>query len=211
MDASLVAATALVVVAYLLGSLSFAVIVSRCYGLPDPRSFGSGNPGATNVLRTGRRAAAALTLAGDAGKGVVAVLLARGFMPEGGEALLALVALAAFAGHLWPLFFRFQGGKGVATAGGILLAINLWLGAGVLATWLILVLVSRISSLGALAAAVFAPLWSFWLFGLGWTTGAVLVIACLLLYRHKDNLRRLLAGEEGRFGRGRAGAGPDRS
>ena len=196
----------LLVGAYLLGSLSFAVIVSRCFGLPDPRSFGSGNPGATNVLRTGKKAAALLTLLGDGGKGYVAVMLARLAMPDAPESLLAGVALAAFAGHLWPVFFGFRGGKGVATAGGILLAINAWLGIGTLATWLIIVLVSRISSLGAVAAAVFAPLWSLWLFGTSAITVAVGVIAALLLYRHRENIRRLLSGEEGRFGGGRRSA-----
>jgi glycerol-3-phosphate acyltransferase PlsY len=199
--------TALIIAAYLIGSLSFAVIVSRAYGLPDPHSYGSGNPGATNVLRTGRKAAAMLTLAGDAGKGYVAVLLARLVGARSGAGLddwtLAAVALAAFVGHLWPVFFRFRGGKGVATAGGILLGIDPWLGAGTLATWLVFALLFRISSLGAVAAAVFAPLWYFWLFGADWTGAAVLAIALLLLHRHRANIRRLVSGEEGRIGGGR--------
>jgi glycerol-3-phosphate acyltransferase PlsY len=197
----------LVVAAYLLGSLSFAVIVSRAFGLPDPHSYGSGNPGATNVLRTGRRLAALLTLVGDAGKGYVALWLADAVSARYGIAepgLTAAVALAAFAGHLWPVFFGFRGGKGVATAGGILLGINFWLGAGTLATWIIVAVFSRISSLGAIAAAVFAPLWYVWLFGTDVLAAAVTVISLLLLYRHKANIARLLAGEESRVGRERA-------
>jgi glycerol-3-phosphate acyltransferase PlsY len=198
---------ALIAAAYLIGSLSFAVIVSRAFGLPDPHSYGSGNPGATNVLRTGRKAAAALTLVGDAGKGLVAVLLARWIANRHGTGLddpvLAAVALAAFLGHLWPVFFGFRGGKGVATAGGILFAIDVWLGLGTLATWLIIALMFRISSLGAVAAARFAPPWALYLnnFSFNWTIGAVFAISLLLLLRHKENIRRLLAGEEGRFGR----------
>src|SRR5688572_27253958 len=134
-----------VLAAYLIGSLSFAVIVSRAYGLPDPRSYGSGNPGATNVLRSGRKQAAVLTLVGDAGKGWLAVLLAQRYGVA--DAALAGVALAAFVGHVWPVFFRFQGGKGVATAAGILLAVDPWLGAGTLATWIIITALFRISSL----------------------------------------------------------------
>ena len=193
-----------ILAAYLIGSLSFAVIVSRAYGLPDPRSYGSGNPGATNVLRTGRRQAAVLTLVGDAAKGGAAVLVAQALAArfDIGEPAVAAVALAAFIGHLWPVFFGFQGGKGVATAGGILLAVDPWLGGGTVATWLIFALIFRISSLAALVAAVFAPCWYVWLFGFDAMAGAVLLIALLLIWRHKANIARLLSGKESRLGRG---------
>ena len=193
-----------ILAAYLIGSLSFAVIVSRAYGLPDPRSYGSGNPGATNVLRTGRRQAAVLTLVGDAAKGGAAVLVAEALAArfDIGEPAVAAVALAAFIGHLWPVFFGFQGGKGVATAGGILLAVDPWLGGGTVATWLIFALIFRISSLAALVAAVFAPCWYVWLFGIDAMAGAVLLIALLLIWRHKANIARLLSGKESRLGRG---------
>ncbi len=191
-----------VAVAYLLGSLSFAVIVSRAMGLPDPRSFGSGNPGATNVLRTGRKAAAALTLLGDALKGWVAVVLARVLAPQFGlsESIVLLCALAVFIGHLFPVFFRFQGGKGVATALGVLVGLDPWLGLACLATWLTMTLVFRISSLSALVTAILAPVYAGLL--MGWTSSAitVLVIALLLVYRHKSNLIKLVNGEEGRIG-----------
>jgi glycerol-3-phosphate acyltransferase PlsY len=191
------------VAAYLIGSLSFAVIVSRMFGLPDPHSYGSGNPGATNVLRTGKRLAAALTLAGDTGKGVLAVLLARHFAADYGVDMsgIALVALAVFLGHLYPVFFRFKGGKGVATALGILCAIYLWLGLATLATWLIIVLFFRMVSLASIIAAVFAPLYTGWLFGTASPLlPGVLAIAALLIYRHRENIRRLLAGQESRIG-----------
>ena len=191
-----------VAVAYLLGSLSFAVIVSRAMGLPDPRSFGSGNPGATNVLRTGRKAAAALTLLGDALKGWVAVVLARVLAPQFGlsESIVLLCALAVFIGHLFPVFFRFQGGKGVATALGVLVGLDPWLGLACLATWLTMTQVFRISSLSALVTAILAPVYAGLL--MGWTSSAisVLVIALLLVYRHKSNLIKLVNGEEGRIG-----------
>lgn len=188
--------------AYLLGSLSFAVIVSRAMHLPDPRSFGSGNPGATNVLRTGRKAAAALTLLGDALKGWVAVALARALAPEFGlvEEIALLCALAVFIGHLFPVFFRFQGGKGVATALGILLGLNPWIGLACLATWLLMVGVFRISSLAALTTATLAPVYTGLLMGWGNTAITVLVIALLLVYRHKSNLTKLISGQEGRIG-----------
>lgn len=191
-----------IAVAYLLGSLSFAVIVSRAMRLPDPRSFGSGNPGATNVLRSGRKLAAVLTLLGDALKGWVAVVLARMLAPQFGldDGIVLLCALAVFIGHLFPVFFRFQGGKGVATALGILIGLNPWLGLACMATWLFMAGVFRISSLAALTAAVLAPvyvaLWTGW----GDTFIAVLVIALLLVYRHKSNLIKLVNGEEGRIG-----------
>jgi glycerol-3-phosphate acyltransferase PlsY len=192
-----------IVAAYLIGSLSFAVIVSKLMGLPDPRSFGSGNPGATNVLRTGRKAAAALTLLGDAAKGWVAVVLARMLAPQFGltEDIVLLCALAVFAGHLYPVFFRFQGGKGVATALGVLVGLNPWLGLACLATWLFMVKVFRISSLAALVTAILAPVYSGLLLGWDTATVAVLVIALLLVYRHKSNLIKLVNGEEGRIGK----------
>ena len=190
-----------VVAAYLVGSLSFAVIVSRAFGLPDPHSYGSGNPGATNVLRTGRKAAAALTLVGDAGKGYIAVALAQAVVRYGAPPeVVPAAALAAFVGHLWPVFFRFKGGKGVATAAGILLALNAWLGAAVLATWLALALVFRISSLAAVVAAGLAPVWYVLISAADETAAAVLVISALLVYRHQGNIRRLVSGEEGRIG-----------
>lgn len=193
----------LVVAAYLLGSLSFAVIVSRAMGLPDPRSFGSGNPGATNVLRTGRKTAAILTLLGDALKGWIAVVASRALAAHlrlDGDIVL-LCALAAFIGHLFPVFFRFQGGKGVATALGILVALDPWLGLACLATWLAMALAFRISSLSALVTAVLAPVYAGLL--LGWNDSAttVLVIALLLVYRHKANLLKLVAGQEARIGK----------
>ena len=160
-----------ILVAYLIGSLSFAVIVSRAFGLPDPHTYGSGNPGATNVLRTGRTAAALLTLIGDGAKGWLAVFLAMqlgpawGLAQDSGGAGMAGVALAVFIGHLYPVFFGFRGGKGVATALGVLLAINPWLGLGTLGTWLVIAFLFRISSLAAIIAAIFAPLYDLWLSG----------------------------------------------
>lgn len=193
----------LVVAAYLLGSLSFAVIVSRAMGLPDPRSFGSGNPGATNVLRTGRKAAAILTLLGDALKGWIAVVASRALAARFGldGDVVLLCALAAFIGHLFPVFFRFQGGKGVATALGILVALDPWLGLACLATWVAMALAFRISSLSALVTAVLAPVYAGVL--LGWNDSAttVLVIALLLVYRHKANLLKLVSGQEARIGK----------
>jgi len=191
------------VAAYLIGSLSFAVIVSRAFGLPDPTSYGSGNPGATNVLRTGRKAAALLTLLGDGGKGWVAVYAAKLLAPQYGidEAGIAAVALAVLLGHLYPVFFGFRGGKGVATALGVLLAINLWLGLGALSTWLVIFVFFRISSLSAIIAAIFAPIGDVFLHGPRLMTVAITAISVLLLWRHKENIRRLLAGEEGRVGK----------
>jgi acyl phosphate:glycerol-3-phosphate acyltransferase len=196
-----------VLAAYLIGSLSFAVIVSRMFGLPDPHSYGSGNPGATNVLRTGKRLAAALTLAGDTGKGALAVILARYFAADYGVDMggIALVSVAVFLGHLYPVFFRFKGGKGVATALGILCAINIapypWLGLATLATWLIIMLFFRIVSLASIVAAVFAPFYTALLFGTASPLlPGVLAIAALLIYRHQENIARLLAGKESRIG-----------
>jgi glycerol-3-phosphate acyltransferase PlsY len=189
--------------AYLLGSVSFAIVLSRVFGLADPRSYGSGNPGATNVLRTGRKAVAALTLLGDGGKGFLAVWLAQLWTGQpaiaGPDVLVAGVAV--FLGHVFPVFHRFRGGKGVATAAGVLLAFDPWLGLATLATWIAIFAFFRVSSLSALVAALFAPTYAFWLFGLRPILPAVVAIAVLLLWRHKDNFRRLLAGEEGRVGR----------
>lgn len=202
------ATTAFILIAYLVGSLSFAVIVSRAFGLPDPHSYGSGNPGATNVLRTGRKSAALLTLIGDGAKGWVAVFLARQLASQYGvdEAGIAGVALAVFIGHLYPVFFGFRGGKGVATALGVLLAINPWLGLGTLATWIVIAVFFRISSLAALIAAVFVPLYDLWLSGPRLMTLAVAAMSAFLIWRHEANIRRLLRGEEGRIGGSKARA-----
>lgn len=190
-----------IAVAYLIGSLSFAVIVSRAMHLPDPRSFGSGNPGATNVLRSGRKAAAVLTLLGDALKGWVAVVLARWLAPQFSltDDVVLLCALAVFIGHLYPVFFSFKGGKGVATALGVLVGLNPWVGLACLLTWLLIAGVFRISSLAALATALLAPVYTVLLMGWGYTTQTVLVITLLLVYRHKSNLVNLMSGQEGRI------------
>jgi len=197
------ATIALIVIAYLLGSVSFAVLMSRLFRLPDPRTYGSKNPGASNVLRTGRKAAAALTLLGDAAKGWLAVYLAQHFASRYGlgSATLAAVALAVFLGHSYSVFLRFQGGKGVATSCGVLLALNLWLGLSTLATWLVIAIISRISSLAALVAAVLAPLYAFYIFGWDSRSFAVLVLSLLLVWRHQSNIRNLIAGTEATFGK----------
>ena len=191
-----------VIGAYLLGSLSFAVIVSRRMGLDDPRGYGSGNPGATNMLRSGRKSAAALTLLGDALKGWLAVWLAKHFGPQLGlhEALAAWCGLAAFIGHVFPIFFGFKGGKGVATAVGVWLGFHLWLGLAVIATWLAMTALFRISSLSALTTAVLAPIYTG--MTLGWNVFAwmSLVMSALLIYRHKSNIQKLIAGTEKRLG-----------
>ena len=190
-------ATALTVLAaYCIGSVSFAIVVSRLMRLPDPRSYGSKNPGATNVLRTGRKTAAALTLAGDALKGLVAVVVCRLYVPEA----VPYAGLAAFLGHLYPVFHRFQGGKGVATAAGVLFAFDWRLGLGTVATWIIIVAFLRYSSLAALVAAVFAPFFAALLFGVNATFGVVLAMALLLVWRHRENIGRLIAGTESRVG-----------
>ena len=199
---SLVAWMVAVAGSYLLGSLSFAVVISRLFGLADPRSYGSGNPGATNVLRSGSKAAAALTLLGDAAKGAVAVWVVRALGPAFGvgEFGVALAALAAFAGHLYPVFFGFKGGKGVATFLGALLALDLGAGLVACAAWLAVALVLRYSSLSSLCAAAVAP---FALFGLTGAVDVSLVIAAmsvLLIVRHRQNIANLLAGRERRIG-----------
>ncbi len=193
--------------AYLLGSLSFAVLVSRVMGMADPRSYGSRNPGATNVLRSGNKTAALLTLLLDAFKGWLAVWLAQrtgaGWALQ--PAAIALVAVAVFLGHLYPVYFHFRGGKGVATAAGVLLAVQPWLGLATLATWVIVAGFFRYSSLAALVAAVFAPLY-YWFGGtLVWTTdpgmlAALVLISAMLIWRHRSNIRKLLRGEESRIG-----------
>jgi len=197
----------LALLAYLLGSIPFAVIVSRAFALPDPRSYGSGNPGATNVLRTGKKAAAALTLLGDALKGWLAVYLAQRLAEPGTiDVAPAVAAVAATLGHMYPVFLRFRGGKGVATATGVLVARDPWLGAGAIGTWIIIAFFFRYSSLAALVAAAFAPFFAFFLYGMGrfaWEGAiGVAVIAVLIVWRHQDNIRNLIAGTEGRIGRG---------
>ena len=191
---------ALVILCYLIGSLSFAVMISRVYGLPDPRSYGSGNPGATNVMRSGQKSAAILTLLGDGIKGWGAVFLAQALAPQFGvnEMGIAWAALAAFLGHLYPVFFGFKGGKGVATTAGILLALNLWLGLAVAATWVLVFVLSRISSVSALAAAASAPLYALFFLSKA-TVGMVFVLAALLIWRHRSNIRNLLQGKESGF------------
>ena len=194
--------------AYLIGSVSFAVIVSRVFSLPDPRSYGSGNPGATNVLRSGRKSAAALTLLGDVAKGWLAVFLAGNFADAGAiETSESAAAVAVVIGHAYPVFHRFQGGKGVATVLGALTGINLYLAGGSLATWLIIAFFFRIASLASLVAAVFAPFFCFLLYGVHALTGAVTFIAALIIYRHRSNIRNLLAGKEARLGRRTASGG----
>ncbi len=193
----------LVACAYLLGSVSFAVLMSKLFGLPDPRSYGSHNPGATNVLRSGKKAAAALTLLGDATKGWLAVWLAKHYAPHD-EAFLTLVALASlavFLGHIFPIFLRFRGGKGVATALGVLLALNVWLGLGALITWLLMAALFRLSSLAALTAAIAAPIYALALsLPHEWALASVL-ISLLLIWRHQGNIQNLLAGKETRIGK----------
>ena len=191
-----------VLVAYLVGSLSFAVIVSRVMGLSDPRSYGSKNPGATNVLRSGNKAAAVLTLALDALKGYVPVLVALLLAPRfgWGETTVACVGLAAFVGHQWPLFFRFRGGKGVATAAGVLMGLNPWLGLATLVSWLIIAFFFRYSSLASLVAALFAPFYQLLIWGPGPMVLPLIVMSLLLVWRHEGNIRKLLAGTESRLG-----------
>ena len=193
----------LIPLAYLLGSVSFAVVVSKAMGLPDPYTHGSKNPGATNVLRTGNKLAAVLTLLGDAAKGWVAVTIARAVLGDpissDNNLMLGLVAIAVFLGHLYPIFYRFKGGKGVATAAGILLAISWVLGLATLGTWLIVAFFMRYSSLAALSAAAFAPLYFTFLFGLQPMGLAILLMSLLLIYRHRSNIRNLMNGTETRL------------
>jgi len=195
------------VVAYLIGSLSFAVLVSRAMGLADPRSYGSQNPGATNVLRSGNKAAAALTLLLDGVKGWLPVWAVAHYGPQAGmsDGTLALVALAAFVGHVWPVFFRFKGGKGVATAAGVLFGIEPFLGLATMSTWLIVAFFTRYSSLAALAGAVFAPAFYFLGNRVVWYVDnrvllAAVIMSGILIWRHQSNIAKLIRGEENRIG-----------
>jgi glycerol-3-phosphate acyltransferase PlsY len=196
----------LIPLAYLIGSISFAVVVSKCMRLPDPHTYGSGNPGATNVLRTGNKVAAGLTFLGDALKGFFAVVLARAILGDQplnvylGSWVLCGVVIAVFLGHLFPIFHGFKGGKGVATACGILFGINWILGLATLSTWVIVAVFLRYSSLAALAAAVFGPIYFVFLFGLEPVEISLLVVSFLLIWRHKSNIGNLLNGTEGRIG-----------
>ncbi len=192
----------LLVIAYLIGSVPFAVVISRLFGMADPRSYGSGNPGATNVLRSGNKLAAALTLIGDGFKGWVAVWLADTYGPALGLGPIAtpVAGLAAFLGHLFPLFLGFKGGKGVATAAGVLIGANGTLGLAVLGVWIAIAFTLRYSSLAALCAAVAAPLLAYGLDLAPDWIAAIAAMSALLLWRHKDNIKRLLAGQESRIG-----------
>ena len=202
MPIALVPTALAVIAAYCLGSVSFAIVVSRLLRLPDPRSYGSKNPGATNVLRTGKKAAAVLTLAGDAGKGWLAVWLTQ--LATADLAAMALAGLAVFLGHLFPLFHRFHGGKGVATAAGVLLALDWRVGLGTLVTWAVIAVFLRYSSLAALVSAVFAPFFTALVLGLGLPAACVTVMSALLVWRHRQNIRRLLDGAETRIGEKKA-------
>ncbi len=202
MQPGLIETAVIALASYALGSISFAVFVSKAMGLPDPRSYGSNNPGATNVLRTGNKLAAALTLLGDAGKGALAVgltVLYTGENPASGFAA-PLAGAMAFLGHLYPAFHGFRGGKGVATAAGVLLALSLYLGLGTLATFGIIVLFFRMISLASIVSAVFAVFWSWSLFGLAPITPVVGAISLLLVWRHRENVRRFVSGTEPRLG-----------
>jgi glycerol-3-phosphate acyltransferase PlsY len=187
----------------LLGSVSFAVIASWIFRIPDPRTFGSMNPGATNVLRSGNKAAAILTLLGDAGKGWVAVVLAQHFAPVWGldNKVIAGVALLVFLGHIWPVFLRFKGGRGVATAVGVVLGLSLWPGILAVITWVIVALIWRFSSLSALVAATLTPVYAWIFLGLDLSTFVIFTISLLVIWRHKSNISNLLAGKETRIGK----------
>ena len=189
--------------AYLIGSVSFAVVVSRAFGLPDPHEYGSGNPGATNVLRTGNKKAAMLTLAGDGLKGYVAVALAQWLLPHAGGLpwVVPAAALAVFLGHLFPVFHRFAGGKGVATAAGIVFALHWPLGLALLVVWATMAFGFKISSLAALTTAVLLPLGAFWEFGNVLVAWTMVPICVLLFWRHRANIRQLLDGKERSIGR----------
>ncbi len=199
----MLASLAFVAAAYLLGSVSFAVVASKLFGLPDPHSYGSRNPGATNVLRTGNRTAAILTVAGDGGKGWLAVFLAKSVGPALGAAdwTVPAVAIAVFLGHLFPVFHRFAGGKGVATAAGIVFALHWPLGLALGALWLVMAVGFKISSLAALTTAALLPPGAFYVFGNSALAWATVPIALLLFWRHRTNIRQLLAGRETTIGR----------
>ena len=196
----------LIPLAYLIVYISFSVVVSKCMNLPDPHSYGSGNPGATNVLRTGNKLAAALTFLGDALKGYFAVMLARILLGDQsltstlGSWVLCGVVIAVFLGHLFPIFHGFKGGKGVATACGILFGVNAILGIATLSTWIIVAVFLRYSSLAAIAAAVFGPIYFVFLFGLQPMGIALLIVCMLLIWRHRSNIQNLLNGTESRIG-----------
>lgn len=183
-----------VLFAYLAGSVSSAIIVCRIMGLPDPREQGSGNPGATNVMRIGGKKAAGITLLGDMLKGLLPVYLAQ-ILGMSGD-VLALIGLAAFLGHLYPVFFGFKGGKGVATSVGVLLGFSWALGFSVMVTWTLMYKLFKISSLSALIASVLSSVYAWYLLGVPSLIGACLIMTALLLWRHKSNIQRLLAGEE---------------
>ncbi len=197
---------AFVLAAYLLGSVSFGILVSRVFRLPDPRTTGSGNPGATNVLRSGKKAAALLTLLGDIGKGWLAVWLAQRAGLE--SVWVCAVALSVFVGHLYPVFYGFKGGKGVATVGGILIAISPWLGFGVMMTWALVFAIWRVSSLSALIAAGLSPVYASAYFGFSRITATVLLLTLLLVWKHRSNIQRLLNGTEPGFGKSKPGNQP---
>jgi len=199
----MLASLAFVTVAYLLGSISFAVVTSRLFGLPDPHSYGSHNPGATNVLRTGNKKAAILTLVGDGAKGWLAVFLAQSFGPALGAAqwTVPAVAIAVFLGHLFPVFHRFAGGKGVATAAGIVFALHWPLGLALGALWLVMAFGFKISSVAALTTAALLPPGAFYVFGNSALAWASVAIAVMLFWRHRTNIRQLLAGRETTIGR----------
>lgn len=188
---------------YLLGSISFAVIASWIFRLPDPRTFGSKNPGATNVLRSGNKAAAVFTLLGDAGKGWVSVVLAQHLVPVWGldNEVIAVVALLVFLGHIWPIFLCFKGGRGVATAIGVVLGLSLWSGILAIITWIIVALIWRFSSLSALVAATLTPLYAWIFLGLEVNTLVISIIALLVIWRHKANIANLFTGKETRIGK----------
>ena len=198
MDSSFVTQELAVVLAYLLGSVPFAVVVSKAFRLDDPRSYGSGNPGATNVLRSGNKLAALLTLLGDSLKGAAAILLAWAAGLD--EFSTGLVALAVFAGHLFPLFLGFKGGKGVATAAGVLLALAPWLGLAVLGSWLAVAVIFRYSSLAAISAAALAPLYVALVQGINSLFAVSAILALALIGKHAQNIQRLLAGQETKIG-----------
>lgn len=210
-------AVLLIFVSYLIGSVPFAVVVSRLMGLADPRSFGSKNPGATNVLRTGNKTAAALTLLGDAAKGWLAVVLSIWITQrfELSYSVVAGCAVAVFLGHVYPLFIGFKGGKGVATALGVLLGLNPWLALATVGTWLIVAYVSRYSSLASIVSAIFAPFYYLLGGNVAWRMDgsvamAIVVISVMLLYRHQANISRLMTGKESRIGGKKNKTGPGR-
>ena len=194
--------TAFIILAYLLGSVSFAVVASWIFRLPDPRTFGSMNPGATNVLRGGNKAAAIFTLLGDSAKGWVAVALAQHFAPVWGldNQIIAAVALLVFLGHIWPVFLRFKGGRGVATAIGVVLGLNLWSGILAVITWIIVAIIWRFSSLSALVAATLTPVYAWIFLGSSLSAFVIFTISLLVIWRHKSNVANLLAGKETRIG-----------